>query len=65
MNPTILLAIASLLGASGASGELAARSDDPPVRVWLSPSQGWTRGDRVEVDVRAAADGYLLVLHAD
>lgn len=65
MNASIVLAIASVLGAGGVPGELAARTADPPVRLWLNPSYGWTRGDRVEVDVRAAADGYLLVLHAD
>jgi hypothetical protein len=58
MSATTLLALVSLVGA-------AAPPADPPVKLWLNPSYGFERGDRVRVDARADADGYLLVLHAD
>jgi hypothetical protein len=38
--------------------------DDPPIRVKLS-DEHFERGDRARVRVRAAEDGYLLVLRAD
>ena len=40
------------------------QQDDPPVKLWLSEEHP-RLGDRVRVDVRAEADGYLLVLHAE
>jgi hypothetical protein len=65
MTATILLALTSLAGVTGTPAARAAGPDDPPVKVWLNPSYGLRRGERVRVDVRAEADGYLLVLHAD
>jgi len=66
MSATVLLALTtSLLGSPAANSALAARPADPPVRIWLNPSYGFERGDRVRLDARAEADGYLLVLHAD
>jgi len=44
---------------------VALRSDDPPVRVWLDPDQYVTTGDRMRVHLRAAEDGYVMVLRAD
>src|SRR5258707_10932878 len=44
---------------------VALRSDDPPVRVWLDPDAYVTTGDRMHVHLRAAADGYVIVLRAD
>lgn len=38
--------------------------DDPPIRVRLS-DEAYSRGDRAKVKVRAAEDGYLLVLRVD
>lgn len=38
--------------------------DDPPIRVRLS-EETYAHGDRAKVKVRAAADGYLLVLRVD
>jgi hypothetical protein len=37
---------------------------DPPVKLWLSDDHP-RLGDRVRVDVRTEADGYLLVLHSE
>ncbi|SRR6266567_1904179 len=44
---------------------VALRSDDPPVHVWLDPDAYVTTGDRMRVHLRAAADGYVIVLRAD
>jgi hypothetical protein len=43
---------------------LAPPGDDPPVRVKLS-DEVVAPGERVKVRVKTAADGYLVVLHAD
>ncbi|MBI3981387.1 MAG: DUF4384 domain-containing protein [Gemmatimonadetes bacterium] len=65
MNATFLLALSTLLGATRTPALPTAGQDDPAVRIWLDPSRAFARGDRVQVDVRAEEDGYLLVLHAD
>ncbi|HEX9579780.1 MAG TPA: DUF4384 domain-containing protein [Gemmatimonadales bacterium] len=64
MSATVLLALTSLLGAPEAVPGVLAPAD-PPVKIWLNPSRGFERGDRVRIDARAELDGYLLVLHAD
>src|SRR2546422_9822636 len=43
----------------------AAASDAPPIHVWLNQDNYFVRGDRAKVYVRAAADGYLVVVRAD
>lgn len=43
---------------------VAQKADDPPVRIEINHEQ-FTRGDRARVYVEAAADGHLVVLHAD
>src|SRR2546427_3378192 len=48
-----------------ATPSAAAASDDPPIHVWLNQDNYFVRGDRAKVYVRAAADGYLVVLRAD
>lgn len=42
----------------------AVRADDPPIRLKLS-EESYSRGDRAKVKVRAAEDGYLLVVRVD
>ena len=44
---------------------IAAPPDDPPVKIWLNQDGYFYSGDRARVRVQAAADGYLVVLHAD
>jgi hypothetical protein len=39
--------------------------DDPPIRVSLNHDGHYLRGDRARVEVRAADDGYIVVLRAD
>jgi hypothetical protein len=41
-----------------------ARPDDPPIHLKLS-EDSYSRGDRAKVKIRAAEDGYLLVIRAD
>jgi hypothetical protein len=60
----MLVPLAFLLAASGAPAPSAAHLDDPPIRVKLS-DESYSRGDRAKVKVRAAEDGYLLVLRVD
>lgn len=38
---------------------------DPPIHVWLKGGETLARGDHARVQVRAATDGYLVVLRAD
>src|SRR5512145_1730900 len=40
-------------------------ADDPPIRVSLNSDGQYWRGDRARVEVRAARDGYVVVLRAD
>lgn len=47
-----------------AAAPVAQSHDDPPVRLKLS-EETYDRGDRARVKVRAARDGYLLVLRGD
>jgi Domain of unknown function (DUF4384) len=66
----MMLALALALYASTSAGPAArppavALSDDPPIQVWLSSDSSFVRGERARVYVRAAQDGYILVLHAD
>jgi uncharacterized protein DUF4384 len=58
---TLALALSLALAAPSA----AVTSDDPPVRVWLNQDNHFVRGDRAKVYVKAAADGYLVVLRGD
>jgi len=54
-----------LLIALAAHPAHALRADDPPVRVWLDPDDYVMTGDRMRVHLRAAEDGYVIVLRAD
>ena len=58
-----MLALAVSLALAAPSAAVA--SDDPPIHVWLNQDNYFVRGDRAKVYVRAAADGYLVVLRAD
>jgi hypothetical protein len=65
------LALALALFASASAGSAArppavAHSDDPPpIQVWLGSDNTFVRGQRARVYLRAAQDGYVLVLRAD
>ena len=62
----MLLPLLLLLAAPAPSpaARTAARSDDPPVKVWLDQIN-YRRGDKAHVNVELGEDGYLVVLHAD
>src|SRR5712691_152856 len=62
----MLLPLLLLLAAPGPSpaARTAARSDDPPVKVWLD-QDNYRRGDKAHVNVELGEDGYLVVLRAD
>ncbi len=62
MSLTLLL---PLLLAGEPAVPVAATSDDPPIRIWISDDGRFLRGDRARVHVRAEDDGYLVVLQAD
>jgi hypothetical protein len=61
-DPMLALALALLLPTTSPAATPSA--DDPPIRVKLSDDE-FTRGDRAKVKVKAAEDGYLVVLRAD
>src|SRR5881628_2735478 len=54
----------SLLLSAPSGAAAAARSDDPPVKIWLNQDT-FRRGDRARVNAALAEDGYLVVLRAD
>src|SRR2546425_2577349 len=62
----MLLPLLLLLAAPAPSpaARTAARSDDPPVKVWLDQNN-YRRGDKAHVNVELGEDGYLVVLRAD
>jgi uncharacterized membrane protein YgcG len=62
MSLTLLLPI--LLAAEPAA-VAPAKTDDPPIRIWINNDARFYRGDRARVHVRAEDDGYLVVLQAD
>jgi uncharacterized protein DUF4384 len=57
--------LALALSLALAAPPAAVTSDDPPVQVWLNQDNHFVRGDRAKVYVKAAADGYLVVLRGD
>ena len=67
----MMLALALALIASPSVGSYAnppavARfKDDPPIQVWLSSDNHFVRGQRAQVFISTAADGYVVVLRAD
>src|SRR2546425_7267195 len=63
IHKDMMLAFAVSLALAAPSA--AAASDDPPIHVWLNQDNYFVRGDRAKVYVRAAADGYLVVVRAD
>jgi uncharacterized protein DUF4384 len=56
--PLLLFALSANPGATMAT-------TDPPVRVWFNDDGKYLYGDRARVYVRAAKDGYLVVLRSD
>ncbi len=60
----MLSLIAATVSLHAVAGPRPRTPDDPPIRLKLS-EESYARGDRARVKVRAAADGYLLVLRAD
>src|SRR3989442_13639838 len=62
----MLLPLLLLLAAPAPSpaARTAARSDDPPVKVWLDQNN-YRRGDKAHVNLKLGEDGYLVVLRAD
>ena len=63
IHKDMMLALAVSLALAAPSAAVA--SDDPPIHVWLNQDNYFVRGDRAKVYVRAAADGYLVVVRAD
>ena len=54
-----------LLASASTQPYVEASPGDPRVQVWLSSDAEYQLGDNARVYVRAADDGYLVVLHAD
>ena len=54
-----------LLIAEAPAKPAAAQADDPPIRLWISNDRRFLPGDRAQVQVEIAYDGYLVVLHVD
>src|SRR3989454_6159183 len=63
----ILALTLSLVAAAPAAprSSTAVRADDPPIHVWLNSDNSFFSGDRARVHIRAAQDGYVVVLRAD
>src|ERR671913_211822 len=54
-----------LLIAEAPAKPAAAQAYDPPIRLWISNDRRFLPGDRAQVQVEIAYDGYLVVLHVD
>ncbi|HEX4627926.1 MAG TPA: DUF4384 domain-containing protein, partial [Gemmatimonadales bacterium] len=62
----VLALVLSLVGTTPVNAPaLVASIDDPPIKVWLNQDSYFQRGDRAQVHVKLAQDGYLIVLRAD
>src|SRR2546422_9251216 len=63
----ILALTLSLVAAAPAAprSSTAVRADDPPIHVWLNSDNSFFSGDRARVHIRAAQDGYVVVLRTD
>src|SRR6266540_267236 len=63
----MLALMLSLLGSAPSTNAapVAARSDDPPIKISLNQDGYFQRGDRARVKVKLADDGYVVVLRAD
>ena len=63
-----LHALSLLLATNGAATDTAfavARTDAPPIQLWMSGDRRFREGERVRVQVETEVDGFLLVLHSD
>src|SRR5256712_1874675 len=63
IHKDMMLALAVSLALAAPSAAVA--SEDPPIHVWLNQDNYFVRGDRARVHVKAAQDGYVVVLRAD
>jgi hypothetical protein len=61
----LLTAAAVAVPQSESPAPSAAATAAPQVQVWLNGGDEFVRGDKVRVYVKADADGYMLVLHAE
>jgi hypothetical protein len=62
MSLTLLL---PLLFAGEPNVAAPAKTDDPPIQIWIDNDGRFLRGDRARVHVRTEDDGYLVVLQTD
>jgi Domain of unknown function (DUF4384) len=62
---TLALVASTAVGSHANPPAVARSNDDPPIQLWLSSNNRFVRGDRARVYVRAAKDGYVVVLRAD
>src|ERR1041385_5855754 len=62
---TLALLASTSVGSPINPPAVARSNDDPPIHVWLSSNNSFVRGERARVYIRAAQDGYLVVLRAD
>jgi hypothetical protein len=63
-----LYALSLVLAAGGSASDTSlavARTDAPPIQLWMSGDRRFREGERVRVQVETEVDGFLLVLHSD
>jgi uncharacterized protein DUF4384 len=60
---TAMLLLGSQVLAARPAGNI--RTDNPPLRIWLSQDGNYAYPDRAKVYVKSANPGYLIVLRAD
>ena len=65
MIPAILLPMLTAAAVAVPQSENPAATSAPDVQVWLSGGDEFVRGGQVRVYIKAAADGSMLVLHAE
>src|SRR5262245_7334259 len=61
----LALSVVTTASPAPAPLSLASKSDDPPVKVWLSQHGDFFSGQEGKVYARSAKDGYIVVFQAD
>ena len=62
---TLALFASTSVGSPANPPAVMRSNDDPPIQVWLNSNNNFVRGEGARVYIRAAKDGYVVVLRAD
>jgi hypothetical protein len=63
--PAVLSLVLSIAVSPAPAPAMAATVSNPPVKVWLSQDGQFAYGQKAKAYVKAAQDGYMVILYAD